>query len=161
MGAIGHELAARGAASVTLAEASDAYLRVARAEAERRGWLDRARWLRGDFLDVAAEAPEADVVTMDRVVCCYPDGESLVAAAARRARRSLGLVYPRDRLAVRLFVKLQNLFFRLRGLTFRLYVHPPARIAAAARTAGLERERTLRTFVWEVATFARGGRGQG
>jgi hypothetical protein len=59
--------------------------------------------MHGDFIDLAEQVPEADAVTLDRVVCCYPDATTLVGASARKARRVYGLVYPRRRLGVRIF----------------------------------------------------------
>ena len=43
------------------------------------------------------EIEAADVVTLDRVICCYPDMEALVGRSAERALRLYGLVHPRDR----------------------------------------------------------------
>ncbi|HJU72763.1 MAG TPA: class I SAM-dependent methyltransferase, partial [Gemmatimonadaceae bacterium] len=96
IGAIAHELLATGAAQATLVDASAAYLVAARAEAERRQWSDRFTTRTGDFVALAQEIPPADVVTLDRVICCYPDMERLLAAATSRARRMLGVVYPHD-----------------------------------------------------------------
>jgi hypothetical protein len=73
IGVIGAELAGTGLASATLVEASPAYLDVARAEIELR-WESRpTRFLLGDFPTIADTLTDADVVTLDRVVCCYPD----------------------------------------------------------------------------------------
>jgi len=155
IGAIQHELAARGAAEIVAVEASAAYLHAARDEADRRGHAGRVRELAGDFVELADQVPEADVVTLDRVVCCYPDATTLVTLSARKARRVYGLVYPRRRLVVRVFMALQNLVFRLRRSAFRVYIHQPSAIEAAARAAGLAPAFRTRTFIWEVAVFAR------
>ena len=45
----------------------------------------------GDFVALA------DKVTLDRVVCCYPDDKALLEAAAARARRLVAFTYPRNR----------------------------------------------------------------
>ena len=89
VGAIEHEkLLAAGAAHATSVDASAAFLDAAHREAERRGWADRLTQRRGDFVALADEVDDADVVTLDRVICCYPDDPS--------ARRSIG--GPRRRL---------------------------------------------------------------
>ncbi|MDH5588764.1 MAG: class I SAM-dependent methyltransferase, partial [Gemmatimonadota bacterium] len=95
VGAIQHELMAAGATHGTHADASPAYLDAARSEGERRGHADRVRYVLGDFVDVADDIEPADVVTLDRVVCCYPDMPALVDASASRALESYGLVFPR------------------------------------------------------------------
>ena len=97
VGAIQQELLAAGAAQGTAVEASDAYLSAAAEEAERRGQADRVRQLRGDFVELAGEVEPADVVTLDRVICCYPDMEALVGRSADRARRLYGSSIPATR----------------------------------------------------------------
>ncbi len=40
---------------------------------------------------------DADIVTLDRVGCCYLAVDELVTASAAHARRLYGLVLPRER----------------------------------------------------------------
>jgi hypothetical protein len=90
-------------------------------------------------VDVAAE-PEAvepaDVVVLNRVVCCYPDAERLLAAAAGRATRVLAYSHPRRNWFTRSRVALENRMRResLRG--FRAYVHRPESMREAVRRQG-------------------------
>ena len=81
IGAIQHELMARGAAGGAHSDAAPAFLRAARSEAEARGYADRMRYVDGDFVERARQLPAADLVTLDRVVCCYPDMPALLGAA--------------------------------------------------------------------------------
>jgi SAM-dependent methyltransferase len=155
IGTIQHELAERGASEILSVDASSAYQQVAVEEAQRRGYGARLRTFKGDFVELAAQVPDADVVTLDRVVCCYPDAPTLVGASARKARRLYGLVYPRRRLAVHFLFALQNLVQRMRRSAFRVYVHRPAAIEAAARDAGLALTFQTRTLLWEVVVFSR------
>ena len=76
-------------------EASAAYLAAAREETARRGHTDRLKAHHGDFVALAPEIPSADIVTLDRVICCYRDMPALVAQSAARARKLYGVVYPR------------------------------------------------------------------
>ena len=159
VGAIQHDLMERGAAAGTSADASPAYLATARAEAERRGYAARVRYVAGDFVERAAEIEAADLVTLDRVVCCYPDMPALVGAAARLTRRTLGLVIPRGTRFIRFGVATVNLFQRLRRHPFRVYVHDPAGIEAVLAAHGLRRRYLREGVVWRVAVFGRGRRG--
>jgi len=155
VGAIQHELAAAGAERVHAVDASDAYLAEAREEAVRRGYVERARYLHGDFVEVAEEVPPATVVTLDRVLCCYPDMPGLVRRSAERAERLYGLVVPRVRWWVRLGVGAANLWLRLRRSDFRVFLHQTAAVAAELEELGftlVERERSL---VWDVRLFER------
>ena len=89
IGILSAELAANGLASATLVEASPSYLEVARQELESRYTSRPTLFLLGDFAALAGSLPDADVVTLDRVVCCYPDGNALLQAAAGRTRQLL------------------------------------------------------------------------
>jgi magnesium-protoporphyrin O-methyltransferase len=92
---------------------------------------------------------------MHRVVCCDPDPDALVGAAAERARRYLVMTYPRERLASRMFVGLINLVARLLRWEHRSYVHPVAKILAAAERRGLRPIHDHRGFIWQLAALER------
>jgi SAM-dependent methyltransferase len=157
VGVIGLELLAAGATSVTGVDASAPYVAVARQAFERAGWEERATVHHADFVEVAEQLDAADVVTLDRVVCCYGDWQALVDASAARARRLLGLVYPNSRWYVRAAVALGNLALRISGRTFRGYVHPEARIDARIRRAGFEPRSHHRGWAWQTIVYERVG----
>jgi hypothetical protein len=127
VGVIQLELLEAGAERATSVEASTAYLRVARDEAQRRGHAHRIRYETGDFVAVADRVEPADVVTLDRVICCYPDMEALVGRSADRARRLYGLVYPRDRWWVAVAFRVVNLVLRVSRRGLPRAVSPPRR----------------------------------
>src|SRR6266481_8796468 len=77
IGVINAELAPDGIASATLVEVSPAYLEVARRNLQSRYGSRSTQFLLGDFARIADTLPDADVITLDRVVCCYPDAEGL------------------------------------------------------------------------------------
>ena len=155
VGAVHHLLLEAGATTALHVDVSQGYLDVARDEAVRRGHADRVRFLRGDFVQVAPELDDADIVTLDRVICCYPDMEPLVESAAAMARRSLGAVYPREEWWMRAGVALANALMWLRRCPFRVFLHSPAAIDAVLRDRGLERRRVRRTLAWEIVVYAR------
>ncbi len=157
IGVLVHELVGSGARSAVLVDASTAYLAVATAEAASRGIADQVRVLHGDFLEVARDLGGADVVTLDRVVCCYPDYRALLAAAADQSRNLLVLSYPRDRWYVRFVIALENVARRLRRDPFRTFVHPPEEMGRVLRGAGFVLRRTHDGLVWRVALFTRDG----
>ena len=157
IGVIQHELLEAGAARAVQVDASPAYLEASREEATRRGHGDRVEHVYGDFTALAGSVDEADVVTLDRVICCYPDMERLVESSAAKARHLYGLVYPREHAVVRLFMAFANLYMRLRRSAFRTYVHPGAAVDALVRRLGFEPVSHDGTLVWRVVTYARDG----
>jgi hypothetical protein len=154
VGVIPHELVRAGVTHVTNIEASTAYLDAARDEAERQGYAERVAAHHGDFVVLAATIPEADIVTLDRVICCYPDMETLVAASASHARLLYAVVIPRDTWWMRIVIGLQSLPYRLHRASFRIYLHPAKAIEAGIRRAGLERHATRTTLTWDIRIYA-------
>jgi SAM-dependent methyltransferase len=155
IGVIDRELLTAGAGHAVLVEASPSYLRVARQEAREAKILDRIEFVEGDFIRRAEEVGVADIVTLDRAVCCYPDVEALVSLSAARASWLYGLVVPRDRWIVRLALPLLNLGSFLRRRAYRFYAHPNARIDALAAANGLQPRLEGGTFIWRVVVYDR------
>jgi magnesium-protoporphyrin O-methyltransferase len=154
IGAIHHLLLDAGAKDATHVDVSPDYLAAARTEAERRGHASRATFVHADFVEVAEELPPADVVTLDRVICCYPDMPRLVSLSAEKCRRLYGAVYPRDTWWMRMGLAVVNRLTQLRRCPFRVYLHSPAAIDAVIRDRGFTRIAFQRTFVWEVAVYS-------
>ncbi len=155
IGVIQHELRAAGVSAITGVDASRAYLALARQEAEKRGYAENVQYVHGDFVALAERIEPADIVTLDRVVCCYPDMAALVANACARTQRFLGLVYPRDSWWTKLGVRMLNLYPRLRGDAFRSFVHPTAAVEGIIAGHKLRRIVHHEGPLWQVAVFAR------
>ena len=153
IGIIDQELLRAGVGHAVLVDASRAYLDVARTEARSTGVLDRLEIVEGDFVRRAPEIDSADIVTLDRVVCCYGDVRALVGGTAARARRVYGLVLPRDRWLLRVAARILNATYRLRRKAYRAYAHPNALVDALAADAGLRPVQEARTFVWRVVVY--------
>lgn len=154
IGVIGIELLEAGARRATNVELSPSYEEAARELIHERGLDGRVERRVGDFV-TDDTASEADVVVLDRVVCCYPDAAALVTASGGRARRTLILTYPRYGLATRLLTRAINVGLRLRRCAFRTYVHRPQTIAAAAAACGLVPAGDTTGLVWRLAAFER------
>ena len=158
VGEIQLELLKRGAASAVNLELSPAY------DAEARTLLREAgideRNVDRRLHDIAA-APEeveaADVVVLHRVVCCYPDYERLLGAAAARARRALVFSHPPRNVASRAFLALQNLGLRLTRKQFRTFAHPPAAMLDVCREQGLRPTYVHAGAIWQVEGLSRLG----
>jgi magnesium-protoporphyrin O-methyltransferase len=155
VGGLDLELLGRGAERAVVVELSNGYDQEAQALATEAGAEARIARRHGDFAEEEASIEPADVVVMHRVVCCYPDPELLVGAAARHAQRLLALSFPRDRWWLRLGLGAANVWFRLRG-GIQTYVHPPAEVVRIAEAAGFSTVLDERsTWIWRVAVFER------
>jgi 2-polyprenyl-3-methyl-5-hydroxy-6-metoxy-1,4-benzoquinol methylase len=149
------ELRAAGLRSATDVDASSAYLGVAREEAQRRGYGDRLTYRHGDFVALAPEIEPADIVTLDRVICCYHDMPTLVRASAAKALRLYGLVYPRDAWWTHCYSASENMVFRLRRHPYRSFIHPTRLVDALIRGAGLEQRVLQQGAFWQISLYAR------
>ena len=155
IGVIDHELLRDGLDRAVLVDGSFAYQAAARKESTARGTLDRLSFVEGDFVRVADRVEPADVVTLDRVVCCYRDVDALVRASSRKATRLYGLVLPRDRLLIRVGLAVVNGWYRLRRRAYRAFVHPNARVDALVAEAGFRPASEATTTFWRVVLYRR------
>ena len=117
-------------------ELSGEWEEAARDLVEERGVGERLDRLVGDFVDIASELPPADIVVMHRVVCCYPDWQAMISAAAALAGGVVALTLPSNRWWTRLGIATGNLYLRARGMSFRGYLHPQDAILALLRSLG-------------------------
>ena len=149
------ELLSRGARKATNLEISRGYETEAAALLNRSGMADRVT---RRFVDIATSPEEiesADVVVLHRVVCCYPDYERLLSAAASHAKRLLAFSHPPRNLFSRMIVSGENLLHRLRGGDFRAFVHPPEAMIATAEAQGMSVSYQHRGLSWNIVGFER------
>lgn len=155
IGAVQIELLRAGASRATNVELSRSYEDAARELIERSGLSERVERRIGDFVAEAAGVAAADVVILDRVVCCYPDAPALVGAAAQHARETLVLTLPVERWWMRVARALINLWPRITGSRFRFFVHSTATVRRVAEDSGMRLERRDGGWLWQMLVFAR------
>ncbi len=155
IGIIGLELLQAGIQNVALVDASAAGLEVARELFAERGGTARLETRLGDFAELE-QPSHADLVTLDRVVCCYPDYAGLLTRAANAAGEALVLSYPRDRWFVRLGNWIENLPRRWSRSAFRTFTHPVPAMHAVLEGTGLRMASSRQTPVWCIERWARG-----
>jgi magnesium-protoporphyrin O-methyltransferase len=108
----------------------------------------------GDLLELSKDLSVASLVTLDRVVCCYPSHEPMLEKATRHAERAIALSYPRDRWFVRAAMWVENAR-RARKSGFQIFVHPPAAIKEAIERNGFQLARRRSTTMWMADIFVR------
>ena len=155
IGAIQLALLRDGAAASTNVELSASYEPFARELIDEAGLDGRVVRRVADFVAEADTVPAADVVILQRVVCCYPHAERLVASAAAHARRVLVLTFPVDRLWIRLLVPIANAWMRLRRSKFRIFAHRTSAVIASAREEGLALETRRAGAFWQMLVLVR------
>ena len=140
---------------MTNLEISENYEAEAKRLLEETGMTDQVT---RRFLDVA-QAPDevepADVVVLHRVVCCYLDYVRLLSVAADHARRALVYSYPAANVVNRLQFGAENVYRRLTGNAFRVFVHSPEGMIGAAESGGVTVAYRRHARDWDVVGLAR------
>jgi magnesium-protoporphyrin O-methyltransferase len=154
-------LLARGASSGIGMDLGAGGIRDARELAASRGLADRARFVVGDGAEARLEP--ADIVTVNRVVCCYPDVDGLIGNTTDAARSIFAFSAPVDRGPVgalnRASTWVWNRWYALRDRKyrgFRVFIHDLDTIERAVRAAGFERTHDRRVrWGWRLQVFER------
>jgi 2-polyprenyl-3-methyl-5-hydroxy-6-metoxy-1,4-benzoquinol methylase len=155
VGAIQIELLKAGLAHVLSVELTPTYEEAAGELLRDAGFEDRVERRVVDFAEADAAVPEADIVVMNRVLCCYPDMPKLAGAAAGHARELLVMSFPRRSWWTRLILALGNLVLRASRREFRVFLHPPGRILATAEERGLRTVSNRSGLFWQVVLLER------
>lgn len=155
VGAVHVQLLEAGAAKAVDVDASREYQAAARDEAARRGLLGRIEYRYGDIVELAADLPSVDVVTLDSVICCYPYLAPLLHAAARSEPRLVGLTYPRDVWWMLAYMHFFNAAHALRGSFVRYFIHRHHQVRRLLADAGYSEVYDGGSPPWRVALYRR------
>jgi magnesium-protoporphyrin O-methyltransferase len=155
IGIIQHELLSLGVTSVINVEASTAYHEIAKKEAEQQGQSDKIEFHKGNFVDLSPNIPSTDIVTLDRVICCYPDMRKLVKESISHAIEFYAVVYPKDNWWVRLGFALINLYERVKRNEFRVYIHSNKEIHKVIQINDFRQLFLQKHGMWLVEIFQR------
>lgn len=151
VGGLGLSALQRGATGAQLVDVSRDYLHAAREVAEGLEVASKATFLKGDFTHL--DVQPADIVLLDRVVCCYPEAPALLRKAAKCSRGDLVFTYPAPTWWLRAGRGVLNSAFALLRHPYRFYVHDEGELLAAATSAGHIQTRTVRYGVWRLRVF--------
>ena len=154
-GELQRRVLAAGAVSAVGIDVAGGMIDQARAAAERAGMAAQATFLVGDAVERAAELPPAAVVLLDKVLCCYPEIDTLLAVSLERAQRLYAVVVPRPHWLVAVVWRLGIALFKLLRCSFHPYYHDWQRTAATIAAAGFQRIFAARTLAWEAWIFRR------
>jgi 16S rRNA G966 N2-methylase RsmD len=155
VGAIQIELLKAGLARAVSVELSPTYEESAGELLREAGLEDRVERRVMDFAEAGAAVDAADIVLMNRVVCCYPDMPKLAGAAADHARELLVMSFPRETWWTRIGLRLANLGMRAGRCQFQVFLHPPDRILATSEQHGLRTALNRPGLFWQVAALER------
>jgi magnesium-protoporphyrin O-methyltransferase len=155
IGAIQIELLKAGAARALSVELTPTYEEAAAGLLREAELSDRVERRVMDFAEAADQVDGADVVIMNRVICCYPDMPRLAGAAADHARQLLVMSFPRKTWWMYVGLKVSNFLLWTTRREFHIFLHPPKKIIATSEQHGLEPVLDQQGLVWKVAALRR------
>lgn len=153
---VGHlhqTLLERGARSAVGIDLAPRMLTEARERASQRGLAGRTEYIEGDFIALQDGITKADVTLMDKVVCCYPDADTLVRRGLEKTKRVFALTYPRNRWYVRVMMGASAVFFMMMRSDFRPYVHDPNQIEGWINEKGFLKKYQDSTAIWLTQVY--------
>jgi magnesium-protoporphyrin O-methyltransferase len=154
---------AHGATEATGVDLGAGAIEEARALAGTRGLAARARF---EVADGSADPlPRADVVVLNRVLCCFPDPGPLLDNTLQVTGAVYAMTAPVDHgvpgAVNRVLVRTANRWYRLRARRFggyRSFVHDVGSAQTTIEAAGFRTVRRERVgWIWDLRVYARPG----
>jgi SAM-dependent methyltransferase len=150
----------RGAASADGIDLGQGTIEEARSLAEQRGLADRATFSVGN--GAVEPLSRHDVVALNRVLCCYPSVDQLLANSLGATGDVYAYTAPVHRGLLgrfnRVSVAISNRWFRLRERKFggfRAFVHDLDTVDRTIAEAGFRKVHGAHRRVWQLAVFTR------
>ena len=136
-------------------DASQAYLQVIKTQAKVKGIDNKMNFIPGDFVDVASGVEAHDIVTLDKVICCYPDAKELLTASLKKCNKYYALTYPLDGILADILVLFARAFFKLKKSNFRPYIHSHHEVNQHIVLAGFQSTYEATSFPWKIYVYER------
>lgn len=155
IGVIQHELLKKGISETTDIDASPSYIEVAKDIMKENKTVDRMSFIHGDFIDVSQNIDNQDIVTLERVVCCYPDAQKLINESTAKAKQYYAFIYPMDTFMSKAFNRILRLYFVLKRNPFRTFIHSEQMMNDLVVSNGFERIYHSKAFPWRISVFKR------
>ncbi|NND33192.1 MAG: hypothetical protein HKN76_11430 [Saprospiraceae bacterium] len=156
IGAVVFELFAKGIRYAEINDISAAYIKQFREESVRQEVVAKSRSFIGDFTSVHRDIAEADLITLDKVICCYPDYRSLVQLSSAKARRWYAINLPRNAWWVYILMRIDYYWQKMvRGKAFLTYFHPLSEIETQLAQAGFRKIKQKTQNEWVALLFER------
>jgi len=136
-------------------DASSSYLKLAQEYAQKNNWEKRAKFIQSDFIDYANQLKIHDIVTMDKVVCCYPDYHKLLTLALSKSKHTFALSYPMGGYIAKFIAEIENFYLNLKKNPFRPYIHSPKAIRELITSQGFVNVYRSTKFPWHIEVYER------
>lgn len=155
IGAFHVELLQAGATSALAVEISAGYESAATDLLALKNLSSHVERIVTDFAEAGKEIPAADVVVLDRVVCCYPDWHKLLTSVTTHSTGRVAFSFPRDKWWNKLGLSLLNLYLRLRKVDFQTFIQPADQMLDLVESHGFSKTLDTSDLIWRGVVFER------
>ena len=155
IGAIQWSFLENGGKNTLGVDASRGYIKVAETYAVENDFIEKSQFLFGDFVDKSEEIPSHDFVTLDKVVCCYPDYQSLIGKSIGKCNKIIALTYPLGGPISKITAMFENIYFYFKKNPFHIYIHSPREIERFIISKGFAPVQKKISFPWHVQVYSK------
>ena len=153
IGALQWWFLSEGGAKTSDIDASSGYLNHTKNYAKEKGWESKTDFILGDCTDNYQKLSDPDFITLDKVVCCYPNYREILESTCKKSRSHISLTYPMDGIISQIVRSFVGITFLLKKNPFRPYIHSVANIRGIFAEQGYKRIAHDMAFPWHVETY--------
>ena len=151
----------KGGSSGVGFEISQGMIAKAKELARESGVSERVTYVQGDFVSHGVDVPMADIVVLDKVLCCYPDPDVLIERSSAKAAIFYAVSYPRDAVMARSYFTATERLGTMLKWSFHPFYHKPRDLDELIFRQGWEEMDAETTPMRQVKVFRRrNGRGR-
>ena len=136
-------------------DAANGYLETAKSISSEFGYSDKTSFIQQDFNDVAHTLGKYDFVTLDKVICCYPDYQKILLNATAKSDKYLALTFPISNIFSKVLNTIGRLYFLIKKSEFKTYIHPSREVEQLIVNQGFKPFYKGISFPWNVQVFER------
>ncbi len=155
VGALHHALLRDGAARAYGIDISEGMIAAAKEMAKEHGLEAVTEYRQGDFVVLGDTVRPADVVVLDRVICCYAEVDALLSRSLEKCRGIYALSFPRPSILSSFIFHIPILLGRILKWSFAPFWHDWNRVLETIKRQGFETVTTASTVFWSVHVFRR------
>lgn len=153
IGALHLTLLKQGPGSAVGIDISDGMLQAARQLSRNFGIENRTTYLDGDFARIEKEVAPADVVILDKVVCCYEDLDDLLRKSLAKCGSVFALSFPRPNTFIKIFFNVPIIIGTILRWSFHPWWHDWEKMVQRIQEAGFKQVYKRDTVMWSVSVF--------
>ncbi len=148
-----------GMTSAVGIDLSDGMIEGARELAAELRLGERTKYHVADFAKTADSFERADVVILDKVLCCYQDPGALIEKSVGKSVQLYAVSYPRNSILGKGSFKFSGFIARLLRQSFQPLYHDTVMLEDTITRQGMEERFSGTTPIWQVKVYGRPGSG--